>query len=60
MEDEKTYLGDGLYISYDGYQFRLSTKRKNGEHFVCLEPTVFERFQSFVQKTWAEERSKTE
>jgi hypothetical protein len=42
MYSEKTHLGDGLYVQFDGYHFILSAKRENGWHWVGLEPPVFE------------------
>jgi hypothetical protein len=41
MADEanETYLGDGVYISYDGWQFRLRVNREAGDH-VYLDPVV--------------------
>lgn len=44
----ETYLGDGLYASFDGYQFVLRAPREGGDHFVALEPTVLAGFQRFV------------
>lgn len=35
---EETYLGDGLYASYDGYQLYLRAPRAEGDHTVALEP----------------------
>lgn len=40
----KHYLGDGLYINFDGYNFILSAERENGWHWVGLEPDVFDKF----------------
>ena len=34
--DEETYLGDGLYVSFDGWYIRLRAPRENGrlkKHF---------------------------
>jgi hypothetical protein len=39
---EKSYLGDGLFCHFDGFHFILSTERENGEHYVGLEPEVFD------------------
>lgn len=47
MENE-TYLGDGLYASFDGWQFWL---RGEGDHTVALEPGVLHAFQRFVKET---------
>jgi hypothetical protein len=35
--NHETYLGDGLYASWDGYQIRLRAPRDGGDHEVFLE-----------------------
>lgn len=52
MENE-TYLGDGLYASFDGYQIMLRAPRENGDHFVALEPSVYAAFCKFADKVIA-------
>lgn len=47
---EETYLGDGLYASFDGFQFRLRAPRLEGDHEVFLEPMVLVAFQDYVNK----------
>ena len=37
MSDRETYLGDGLYASFDGYQVRLRAPRDGVDHEVFLE-----------------------
>ena len=37
MPCNETYLGDGLYASWDGYQIRLRAPRDGGDHEVFLE-----------------------
>ena len=37
MSERETYLGDGLYASFDGYQIRLRAPRDGGDHVVFLE-----------------------
>jgi hypothetical protein len=46
---KETYLGDGLYASFDGYQITLRAQRENGDHFVALEPLVLEAFFHYVE-----------
>ena len=29
---KEVYLGDGVYVSYDGWQFRLRAPREGGNH----------------------------
>lgn len=49
--DEETYLGDGLYVSFDGFQFRLRAPHLEGDHVVYLEEPVFRSFLKYVEKT---------
>ena len=39
----ETYLGDGLYASFEGYQIVLRAPREGGDHWVALEPDAFVR-----------------
>ena len=47
---EETYLGDGLFASFDGFQFYLRAPRSEGDHIVALEPEVLTAFLAFVQR----------
>lgn len=49
---KKTYLGDGLYARFDGFHFVLSTERENGEHWVGLEPFVFDNLIKFRREVY--------
>jgi hypothetical protein len=54
-ESKETYLGDGLYASFDGYQIILRAPRENGDHhWVALEPQVYMALLAFVAKLKAE------
>lgn len=44
----ETYLGDGLYASYDGFQIRLYTERSEGTHEVFLDGSTLAAFERFV------------
>jgi hypothetical protein len=46
----ETYLGDGLYASFDGWMLTLKTSREDGEHWVGLEPEVLEALLQFVER----------
>ncbi len=49
---DSVYLGDGLYVKYDGFTFWLMTS--NGMcilNSVALEPNVLEEFFRFVGRT---------
>jgi hypothetical protein len=45
----ETYLGDGLYVSFDGWQIMLRAPRENGDHWIALEPEVYEALLKFVR-----------
>lgn len=45
---KETYLGDGLYASYDGWQICLRAPRDDGDHFVYLEPGVVTSLERFI------------
>jgi hypothetical protein len=45
-----TYLGDGLYGEFDGYQFRLWTDRYGVVHEVFLDARVTSAFIDFVRQ----------
>ena len=44
------YLGDGLYVSFDGWMFKLRAPRPDGNHWVALEPPILEAFLAFVKE----------
>lgn len=53
-EESKTYLGDGVYVTWNGYDFTLTTE--NGisvTNTIVLEPAVFLALKAFVQKAMA-------
>jgi len=50
---EETYLGDGLYASFDGLMFKLRAPREDGDHWVGLDPDVFNALIRFRAKMFA-------
>jgi hypothetical protein len=48
--NEETYLGDGLYASFDGWHIILRAPRADGDHFVALEPSVFAELKRYQQR----------
>lgn len=46
----ETYLGDGLYASHDGYQFKLRAPNYDGDQVVYLEPGVLASFIQYVKR----------
>lgn len=49
--EKETYLGDGLYVSFDGFAFVLRAPRQNGDHWVALEPEVILNLLDYVKET---------
>lgn len=48
MSHPETYLGDGLYARYDGWQLWLRAPREHGDHVVALEDVVFRALLEFA------------
>jgi hypothetical protein len=42
------YLGDGLYAAFDGWQIVLRAPREGGDHFVALEPAVWQALREWL------------
>ncbi len=49
-QNAETYLGDGLYASFDGWQILLRAPREGGDHFVGLEPDVYRSLQKWIRQ----------
>ena len=45
----EVYLGDGVYISHDGYQFWIAVNDHRNK-VVALEPEVFDRLIEYKRK----------
>lgn len=50
MSERKTYLGDGLYASFDGDMIGLRAPREREDHVVFLEPEVLLQFLRFAKE----------
>jgi hypothetical protein len=46
--ESETYLGDGLYASFDGWQVRLRAPRENGDHEVYLKQSTLQAFLEYL------------
>jgi hypothetical protein len=44
------YLGGGLYVSFDGYQFCLRAPRENGDDVVYLDPYALANFDKYRER----------
>ena len=57
---KEEYLGDGLYVSFDGFQVWLRAPRDHGDHYVALEPLVLSEFLRFLHQNQIIGKKKTE
>ena len=48
-EKPETYLGDGLYASFDGWMLKLRAPRIDGDHWVGLEPEILANLLKFIE-----------
>lgn len=46
----ETYLGDGLYASFDGFSIWLRAPREMGDHIVALEPQVWRALVEYIDR----------
>lgn len=50
-EERKQYLGDGAYVSFDGYAVVLTTEDGlNTTNRVVLEPEILKHFEEWVER----------
>lgn len=47
----ESYLGDGLYVSFDGEHIRLRAPREGGDHWVAMEPEVFQALLRWMHRS---------
>ena len=45
---EGRYIGDGVYVSFDGYHIWLTTLREDGMQRIALEPPVLAELEEYV------------
>ena len=50
--DQETYLGDGLYARFDGYQIVLRAPIPGGDRRIFLEPEVYAALTKFANQVW--------
>ncbi len=53
MSEEQTYLGDGVYATYDGYGVELTTNSGMSQmnQRIYIEPQVYGALVEYWQKT---------
>lgn len=54
MKNE-TYLGDGLYASFDGWQIKLRAPREDGDECVYMEDGVIDALLKYIEHVRAGE-----
>lgn len=54
---EKVYVGDGVYVRWDGFALELTTERAEGTHWIVLEPQVWANLTAFVERLERERRT---
>lgn len=49
-QDKETYLGDGVYASFDGYQICLRAKRGITDDYIYLDANLYTSLIGFVNE----------
>ena len=49
-----TYLGDGVYASFDGYQIWLHLGDHTIPGIVAIEPKTFDSLRCYAERVWKE------
>lgn len=47
---EPSYLGDGVYATFDGYQIWLSTVPGGGNSRIAIEPAVYHALREYGRR----------
>lgn len=50
MPEREEYLGDGLYVSFDGFQVVLRAPRMEGDHIVYLNPEIYAALRKWLDR----------
>lgn len=49
-EQAETYIGDGVYASFDGWQIKLATDRGGEMHVIYLDADTFGNLLQFANR----------
>ena len=52
MQNRETYVGDGVYASYNGGMIKLRTERDGRNEVIWLEPDTFDGVLRFARQFW--------
>lgn len=53
VDPMKSYLGDSVYVQFDGYHFVLTTENgypDDPRNLICLEPDVYQSLVDWVER----------
>jgi hypothetical protein len=48
--EARSYIGDGVYATFDGSNIWLITEREDGPHRIALEPAVLASLVDYVSR----------
>lgn len=51
------YIGDGLFAEFDGYHIILKTERSNEEHWIGIEPSVWNKLVEYREKIYEDAKT---
>lgn len=51
MKKEDEYIGDGVYVSFDGYQIWVAVNHHSNK-VLALEPRVMENLNRYAESVW--------
>lgn len=52
MTTSETYLYDGIYARFDGFQIWLRVERESGDHVIALEPAAYDALVEYANSIW--------
>lgn len=55
--EEPTYIGDGVYAHFDGYQLWLTTPNQGRLNSIAIEPEVYHALRRYVANSHPEVRA---
>lgn len=59
MKFEKTYIGDGVYVDWDGYHLVLTTEDGiSATNTICLEPAVQIKLVEYIENMIKQDEAK--
>lgn len=60
MFGKETYLGDGVFVSFDGQQIDLRAERWNEEDHVYLDPSTLAAFLKYIEQIKEKQNARKE